>query len=629
MASLLPPTLDAQTVPNLITTLDLAFYPPPSAGFTARIGVLWALTGLYVLLAFHYLWLHYQSSTERPRRRSLWLARLVDRPGGRFIVLNPRPIWTLTVVFYGFYELLFLGSFWRVYKLGRPQHAWMGIRSFNGVALFVGGWVISWSGLQAFLLAVETEQPYLSAGMANALFLGGGTFLVLLHVALAIATTIVSNRLFDRYVDLRGALVALQQSLNGRVPTLIDFIPVQRPAEAFAAAGAAARAPNVVMWSLTTLLAVAVIAVDLGGLALARKLRRQIRESVELLVHADAGSSGFAHATGETSGAAPAISVQIPFTGSAAAHNARKPSLTPSDASSGLRDKRKSSMTNSEVRNLALQRREGGGAAAARAQAKKVLALQKATRDLQAVTGNIAFISTCLLGMAIWVAYCSGMDKTTNGQWDIEGTALPAQWLYTVAVTISLSYLTYNAVLNRRRLVASDEGTCAAPAPGQGGPARRSLICNFAEAGSVERSVALPEPLREEDEDRAGGEAMELAPAGTGSPPKDPLGEEEGALYPPPPLPRVLDGARTPQGRKSWTSLRSEHSGKSSAAKKLGWLPGRGRGSRCAGARGAGPAIMVTVETAQVCDGETSPTWEGERDEEESWEWERTARECL
>ncbi|BGP44218.1 aminophospholipid translocase [Rhodotorula kratochvilovae] len=476
-------------------------------------------------------------------------------PGGKRLETRLSPIWTLTVVFYGFYELLFLGSFWRVYKLGRLQHAWMGIQSFNGVVLFVGGWVISWSGLQA----------------------------------LAIAITIVSNHLFDRYINLRGALIALQQSLNGRVPTLIDSILVQKPAEAFAAAGAAARAcvlplpsPSISMLTVAPSAQRRHVVLDdpprrhviAVGLALARKLRRQIRESVELLVHADAGLSGLAHATGETSSAAPAISVQIAFMGSAAAHDAREPSLTLGDASSGLRDKRKSSMTNSEVRNLALQRREGGGVAAARAQAKKVLALQKATRDLQAVTGNIAFISTCLLEMAIWVAHCSGTDKTTSGQWDIEGTALPAQWLYTVAVTISLSYLTYNAVLNHRRLVASDKGTFATPALGQGGRACRNLICNFAKAGSVERSVTVPEPLRQEDEDRAGGEAIELATAGTGSPPKDPLGEEEVALYPLPLLPRVLNGARTPQGPKSWMSLRSEHSGKSGAwGKKLGPAP--------------------------------------------------------
>lgn len=42
-------------------------------------------------------------------------------------------------------------------------------------------------------------------------------------------------RVFGRYVDLRGALIALDKSLYGQVPTQADFGPVQDPAQAFAA----------------------------------------------------------------------------------------------------------------------------------------------------------------------------------------------------------------------------------------------------------------------------------------------------------------------------------------------------------------------------------------------------------
>lgn len=188
--SLLPPTLDEETVGDLIATLQRRFYPPPSRGFTVRIGILWALTGACVP---HFVpplvdvltaqtqqhdtprsqlpsptcsAEHRAAEMEEPvacqSRRTA--GRVVCRPevsrllwsGIDACPLNlltalrnsPRPSWTLTAVMYGFYELLYTGSFWRVYVLHRPQHAWNGIRSFDAVALFIGGWCISWSGLQ-------------------------------------------------------------------------------------------------------------------------------------------------------------------------------------------------------------------------------------------------------------------------------------------------------------------------------------------------------------------------------------------------------------------------------------------------------------------------------------------------
>lgn len=46
-------------------------------------------------------------------------------------------------------------------------------------------------------------------------------------------TTILGLRLYDRYLDLRTALVALNEKLDGRTPTLIDFLPLSGIATAF------------------------------------------------------------------------------------------------------------------------------------------------------------------------------------------------------------------------------------------------------------------------------------------------------------------------------------------------------------------------------------------------------------
>lgn len=107
----LPAVITATTLDELLAFLDVAFYPQPSPGFKARWGVLMGMTVLcvpfllylltmrksltssppdpsYILLALLYAGQHLYSTTERPRWRSMWILRRVERPSGRFLVLK-------------------------------------------------------------------------------------------------------------------------------------------------------------------------------------------------------------------------------------------------------------------------------------------------------------------------------------------------------------------------------------------------------------------------------------------------------------------------------------------------------------------------------------------------------------
>lgn len=116
--------------------------------------------------------------------------------------------------------------------------------------------------------------------------------------AVAIEATVFAELLWSRYLELRSSLVALDTALGGRVPTLIDFIPIAVPGEAFAAAAEAARvfvlllfprpspvltacahSHTIVQFSVVAVMPAATIATNLGGLALARRLRRQVENS--------------------------------------------------------------------------------------------------------------------------------------------------------------------------------------------------------------------------------------------------------------------------------------------------------------------------------------------------------------
>ncbi|GAA5974378.1 hypothetical protein JCM11641_005246 [Rhodosporidiobolus odoratus] len=220
---------------NLLSRLDSVCYPTPTPGLTVRWGVLVGLTVLYILLG--------------------------SGPSGRFLVLNPRPTWVIWVIVYGFFEILLLVLFHRVYQHHDCQRAWLIARSLNAPKLFVPGWLISRSGLSAFLIAAESnEARFLPAWLANSLLVGGGLVLFAIDLSLAVASSVTGIRVYNQFVTLRAALVNLQSTAISQ-------------------------------YAIITLLPAACLLVNLGGLALARRLHNQTSESVEVLAHVDARSA--------------------------------------------------------------------------------------------------------------------------------------------------------------------------------------------------------------------------------------------------------------------------------------------------------------------------------------------------
>ncbi|KPV74038.1 uncharacterized protein RHOBADRAFT_45335 [Rhodotorula graminis WP1] len=427
MSAMLPPALDAQTVPRFLAALDAFAYPKPAAGgFTARVAILAALTSLSMVLSVVYLGLHCQSTLERPRRRCLWLVRFLERPSGRFLAINTRPSWTVSIFLYSAFQLACVFAYWRAYGCHESLKAWIILRAFIGVFMFAAAWVISWSGLMAFLLAVEPEKVYMSARAANVLFVGGGALLFSVNLVTAIVTASYGVRTFDRYLDLRQALIALEASLAGRAPTFLDLLPLQAPLNALKTAENAARIANALQWSFVAVLPLFILAVDLGGLLLCARMRRQIRESVE--------------------------------------------------------------------------GREAS--AVERAQARKVLIFQKAVSDLQTLASVVAFVSLCVLGIAIWAAYNSASPQYEGVSWGYqEALATAAFWVFTLPATVALVYITLNALRSRRRIAdletvaRSSSHAVDGDVQGRAGvaSAQLGLVCTTSDPSSVGASLKNPE----------------------------------------------------------------------------------------------------------------------------------------
>lgn len=201
MASLLPATLDEQTVPDLIAYLDRVLYPEPTPGSTARTAILLALAGLCVPSSSLCRSKRARALTSSSSSSSCCTGRCsssrsistcttaarqkahgaygssassIDPAAGSSsssasppppssraapsslphaqadtppFPYSPRIAWVVTVLTYSAYELVFLVVYWRSYTGGRGQEAWLAVRTFNPMILSLGGWVISWAGL--------------------------------------------------------------------------------------------------------------------------------------------------------------------------------------------------------------------------------------------------------------------------------------------------------------------------------------------------------------------------------------------------------------------------------------------------------------------------------------------------
>lgn len=141
------------------------------------------------------------------------------------------------------------------------------------------------------------------------------------------------------------------------------------------------RRASIVQFSILTLFPLAILMVNLGGLALCSRMKRQLKESVSLVVVTNPGPAHDLAATPAGSSEADLAAPEGPLPAPSS------PSPAPEARSTGEGthiQKPRARLDGCELPYLARQRENGGGSAA-RAQARRILVLKKAMRDLQTV----------------------------------------------------------------------------------------------------------------------------------------------------------------------------------------------------------------------------------------------------
>ncbi|BGO95984.1 hypothetical protein NBRC10512_005431 [Rhodotorula toruloides] len=185
----------------------------PTDGFAVRLVVLFVLCGLLAVLSTIYWLLLYRDWKRTGRGNPTWLFRIVERPSGRYIVTNLKLALTLFTVAASALLLAFIAETYQFYVRGGLRSHVVTFKTWSGVPLFVQGWLLIWSTLQASILATEyTQKTVLTARLANSLFVGLGIFISCAISCAAVYTNVVDAALWDQIVKVTTALGRLELS---------------------------------------------------------------------------------------------------------------------------------------------------------------------------------------------------------------------------------------------------------------------------------------------------------------------------------------------------------------------------------------------------------------------------------
>ncbi|KAI5479794.1 starch phosphorylase, glycosyltransferase family 35 protein [Pseudohyphozyma bogoriensis] len=404
-----------------VEQLEAQVYKTPSEGFKWRLVALYILNGLAVIGAitqFTLLWI----DAKRKRNESLWLFRLVQRPQGRFIVTNAKVahcIMSVVCLAIG------MGLYWELWKvyIDHGSQAMLGAWQIcPALAFYTHGWLVSWGQLQAYLLTPDQINKHMLTPMvANTLFVGGGILMGAGLIASCVTLTHYSREIWDHYVVVANGLKTLENNFNGTVdiPGLFALQPeiqaISRTSQTLKTATF-----GVTPFIVGGILLVTVV--NFGSIALTRIVRGQIKQKFEQLQKS------------ESQWTQESI-VSIP------ADDRRRSSA---GQSGGRRESANGTGTRSRnnIRNMS---RDGIGSQVA--QARQIMLLQKAERDLvviSAMVGSVAFVAT---GLTVWSIVQQTLNRTFA--WPVvEFGLLSFNWLYAGVLAITYCFFCHNQWVN-------------------------------------------------------------------------------------------------------------------------------------------------------------------------------------
>ncbi|SDA01411.1 BZ3500_MvSof-1268-A1-R1_Chr10-1g02639 [Microbotryum saponariae] len=262
-----------------LDTLENNAFPTAPPGFTVRLAVLLSFQGLVVICDLVYLWLlHHIQRTGSSRGVDSagpgvwWVARWVDRPKGRIMVVNQRVMSTIFSVLAQVVWIAFNITNLKIFTGGTHSLSqsivWRGISVLSLLGWF---WVLTWGNITSYIIAAD---PKIDSRIINAVLigLGGGQLAASIITA---AFLIVRGNAFNR------VLRSLQSDLRSKAAAYPN-VPAGALAEVFTKVSIVKSTVTsyyymfYILGIITAVVVSLALVFNFGGLMLARKIERQI-----------------------------------------------------------------------------------------------------------------------------------------------------------------------------------------------------------------------------------------------------------------------------------------------------------------------------------------------------------------
>ncbi|GAA6015921.1 hypothetical protein JCM10207_006807 [Rhodosporidiobolus poonsookiae] len=442
------PTIPAGTNPYTVyyEALHATFYNTPSSGFKVRLGVLFGLTALAIVLAVVNWVLLVLEAKRHGRGSPYWLFRLASRQSGRYIVTNGKLVLSLLTVITGAVMLGTTVDLWNVFVDQKSQSRSSIIRSFSVLPLLLQGWLMPWASLQASLLASEhNNNTFLRPWVANTLFAGLGGVIFLGVVASGVVNSQAGQAVWNQAFKMLGQLkqweAEWQPSENSLQP-LIRLAPEFQELQKRVNYNRNVQLGCIASWIV---IPVIVILVNLASLRLSRLLRKQVQFNIDQFLGPIGTETQLSRRSGGSNGhIRESVSAPIPEkhgdTLLPVAHSHKRGSKA-SEHYEAMRQKLRdgrmsiSHLSRGELMKVANRR----ASAPDKERIRNIQALQKAEKDLM-VTSYVVLVAICaILGLCIYFLYVIASNKLSTLGWASQEAVLTSTiWIYDIALDLVL-----------------------------------------------------------------------------------------------------------------------------------------------------------------------------------------------
>ncbi|KAK4047376.1 hypothetical protein OIV83_005423 [Microbotryomycetes sp. JL201] len=303
-------------------------------------------------------------------------------------------------------------------------------RAFVAIPMILHVLLLSFGQVQAYLVrgdsivgAKERHRWDLlpSARAANFVFLCLGTLIVLGMLSAALALSVFGVRINNAFQDLTAEVLAINDRLGGRYDDEA-FSEILPEIQAMTDAGLQYSHFFLAFYATASFATFSLLTVNVGAIGLSRLVRRRARQHI---ISFSEGES----APLPTSSTRPCLNHMASFTTSMSGH---------SDLDVCL-DKNDISQLSPKALQLLAERASHGLRGQ---QARKMLVLLKAERDLVITALWLATVSAAACGLAMWYTIAlAAMNTWEDGFATQEAALLSLTWLYTCFLLLCQPYI--------------------------------------------------------------------------------------------------------------------------------------------------------------------------------------------